>query len=187
MDLDHSPSCCPIPKHHWYPLVVLVDHCSADWTWLNDSCSHWISLVDLPIFPADCWRSLKISMVFCLDTPTLPQDSKMSWNTSSSPAVRLYTGYNWRTSMERPTNWRPSGRAGSAHVPKIWSRSFSMNFVAGNDSQPTLKYLRFWHRSPAGRIVTSRKIEEKGKRVIEVIYIIIKWPRTWSWMQWSTR
>ena len=27
--------------------------------------------------------------------------------------------------------------------------------------------------------MTSRKIEEKGKRVIEVIYIIIKWPRTW--------
>lgn len=118
-----SPNTVDIHELSWWIIVLL-----------NDSCPHWISLVDLPIFPADCWRSPWFS---ALTPQPFRQDSKMSWNTSSSPAVRLYTGYNWRTSMERPTNWRPSGRAGSAHVPKIWSRSFSMNFVAGNDhNQP---------------------------------------------------
>lgn len=123
--LDHSHS-CPIPKHHWYP-------------WVSMSClgGSLANAVDLPpIFPAEKAEDLPW---FSAPKTLQPfrQDSKMSWNTSSSPAVRLYTGYNWGTSMERPSNWRTSGRAGSAHVPKIWSRSFSMNFVAGNDhNQP---------------------------------------------------
>ena len=53
MDLHRCHSCCPIPKHNWYPFTVLADRCFADWTIHLHISFLWLIC---PVFH-ECWRS----------------------------------------------------------------------------------------------------------------------------------